>query len=176
MNQDIPAERLKLSAGDRVAYAVATGAGAGLIPFAPGTFGSLEGVALFLVFGYLYDRLGITWPTPLPLLGIVNILVFVLGVWAANRLCRIKSQNDPRQAVVDEISGQLISVWPLAATPSASGVVLAFILFRVFDILKPYPIRKLERLPGGLGVMADDVLAGGFAAALVWLGRHFGVV
>ena len=88
----------------------------------------------------------------------------------------MKADADPQQVVVDEISGQLISLWPLAASASVGGVLMAFVLFRFFDILKPYPIRRLERLPGGLGVMADDALAGGFAAVLVWLGRHFGLV
>ena len=101
------------------------------------------------------------------------LLVFAAGVWASKRTCEISHLEDPSQVVVDEISGQLIALTPLAFGSSIALVILAFILFRLFDIFKPYPIRKLEHLPNGFGVMLDDVLAGVFAALIVWLVSYF---
>jgi phosphatidylglycerophosphatase A len=152
---------------DRTAYALATGLGAGHMPVAPGTVGSLEGVGVFLAVFALHLAL----PASLLLLAVVNILVFAVGVWASTRTCEITGLKDPRIIVIDEVSGQLIALTPLLLWPSFSivAVVLGFLLFRLFDIFKPYPIRKLEHLHAGLGVMADDVLAGIYAAVLLWL-------
>lgn len=158
----------KAPAADRVAYLVATGLGAGLSRFAPGTIGALEGVAIYLATILL--RLGNV--EHLVLLVALDVLVFALGVWASERLCRMLGVKDPSRAVVDEISGQLIALTPLAFAHSWRGVVAGFALFRLFDIFKPFPIRKLERLRGGYGVMMDDVLAGVYAAAIVWLGMQ----
>jgi phosphatidylglycerophosphatase A len=154
---------------DHIAYALATGLGAGFVPIAPGTAGSIEGVVIFIAILALH--LGL--PALLLLLAIVNLAVFGVGVWAATRTCEITGLKDPRLVVIDEVSGQLIALTPLAWWPSLSiaAVVIGFLLFRVFDIFKPYPIRKLERLHTGLGVMADDVLAGIYAAVLLWLGH-----
>jgi len=137
------------------------------MPVAPGTVGSLEGVGAFLAVFALHLAL----PASLLLLAVVNILVFAVGVWASTRTCEITGLKDPRIVVIDEISGQLIALTPLLLWPSFSivAVVLGFLLFRLFDIFKPYPIRKLEHLHAGLGVMADDVLAGIYAAVLLWL-------
>ena len=152
---------------DRTAYALATGLGAGLVPIAPGTVGSLEGLAMFLAA--LAFHLA-----PLPslfILAILNAAVFIGGVWASSRTCEITGLKDPGIIVIDEVSGQLIALTPLALWPafSVAAVVIGFLLFRLFDIFKPYPIRQLEHLPAGLGVMADDVLAGIYAAVLLWL-------
>ena len=87
------------------------------------------------------------------------------GVPATHRV------KDSSRIVIDEVSGQLISVIPLALSPSATAIIAAFLLFRLFDIFKPYPIRKLEDLPRGFGVMADDALAGVYAGVLVLVGR-----
>jgi len=154
---------------DRLAYALATGAGAGFAPVAPGTFGALEGVALFLAISALATRpLALGTGARILLLTAINVAIFALGVWASNRACEITGLKDPSQVVFDEVSGQLIALTAVIAAPTILGVVAAFILFRLFDIFKPYPIRKLEHLPSGLGVMADDALAGVYAAALVW--------
>jgi phosphatidylglycerophosphatase A len=152
---------------DSTAYALATGLGAGFVPIAPGTVGSLEGVVIFLAVLALH--LGLS--ASLLLLAILNLVVFAVGVWASTRTCEITGRKDPRLVVIDEVSGQLIALTPLALWPSFSiaAVVIGFLLFRLFDIYKPYPIRKLERLHAGLGVMADDVLAGIYAAVLLWL-------
>lgn len=153
---------------DRIAYAFATGLGAGFAPIAPGTIGSVEGVVIFLAVLALHPGLSAS----LVLLAILNVAVFIGGVWASTRTCAITGLKDPGIIVIDEVSGQLIALTPLALWPlSIPAVVLGFLLFRLFDIFKPYPIRKLERLHAGLGVMADDVLAGIYAAVLLWLGH-----
>jgi len=158
-----------MSPSDRAAYVIATGFGAGFAPVAPGTVGALEGIGLFLAvralgFGELNLFVGLV---------ILNIALFLLGVATSSKTCGVIGVADPHQIVIDEISGQLISLTPLALLPSFSlaGLIIGFGLFRLFDIFKPYPIRKLERLPGGLGVMADDALAGIYAAVLLWCGQ-----
>lgn len=176
------------TAGDYLALAVAT-CGVGLLPLAPGTWGSAVGVGIFLLF----DRIcRILIPYPLPSeknlayldmgfemmrvvlwrtsgLLIVVIVVTVIGTWAATRAEKVLGKKDPGAVVVDEVAGQLIAFLfvPLHAGWWAIGA--AFILFRLFDIWKPYPIRRLESLGGGLGIMADDVLAGIYAAVLMAL-------
>jgi phosphatidylglycerophosphatase A len=154
---------------DRVAYLTATGFGAGFAPKAPGTFGALEGVAIFL----LTLALQLSAQQHFVLLVALNLLIFAAGVWASKRTCEISNLEDPSQVVVDEISGQLIALTPLAFASSTALVIVAFMLFRLFDIFKPYPIRKLEHLPNGFGVMLDDVLAGIFAAVIIWLVSYF---
>ena len=139
---------------DYVALAIATW-GVGYLAVAPGTWGSLVGVGLFLLLGSL----------PLQLVAIVAITW--AGIWAASRTERILRLKDPGKVVVDEVAGQMISLLPLAllaAGPSKSGVIISFILFRLFDIFKPYPARRFERLRGGLGIMADDLVAGVYGA------------
>lgn len=161
----------KQSAGplERTGYLLAAGLGAGFAPIAPGTVGSLEGVAIFLAIVAFHPGLS----TLLAVLAVVNGVLFAVGVWASNCACRITGLEDPRLAVIDEVSGQLITLTPLVfwAPLSIPAVVAGFLLFRLFDIFKPYPIRKLERLHGGLGVMADDTLAGVYAAAVLCLGH-----
>lgn len=165
------------TATDRIATALATGLGAGLAPKAPGTLGSLEGVALFLALSaVLRGPLQQTPVRAIVFLTAVNLVVFFVGVWSATRVCRITKLEDPQKVVADEVSGQLISLSPLAAAPTVTGVIVGFALFRILDIFKPYPINRMEQLHGGLGVMADDALAGVFAAALVWLGRYAGLL
>ena len=158
---------------DRFGYAIATGLGAGHAPVAPGTFGAAEGVVLFFVINAIVNqRLMLPPRWSLALFVIVNLALYALGVWASNRAIAATGLSDPSVAVIDEVSGQLIAMTPLIAQPSLAGVAVSFVLFRAFDIFKPYPIRKLERLPGGFGVMSDDALAGVYAAVLTWLAHH----
>jgi phosphatidylglycerophosphatase A len=173
MNQPALIKKENITAIDRLAYWIANGVGAGLAPIAPGTFGAAEGVAIFLITN---AKLGHSPMMHLALLVALNVLVFALGVWAANRTCEICGLKDPGVIVIDEVSGQLIAITPLALAPSPAGIIAAFLLFRFFDIFKPYPIRKLERLPGGLGVMADDALAGIYAAILMGAAVMFQVI
>lgn len=146
-------------------------------PFAPGTLGAIEGVALFLATSYLAKNLfGLTHSQLVILLVALNVVVFWIGVWASGCACKLTGLKDPQKVIVDEISGQLIALIPVVISPSAAGVIIAFALFRSFDIFKPYPIRKLETLPGGFGVMADDALAGVFAGGLVWVAILFHLI
>jgi len=158
---------------DVIAYWIAIGAGAGLTPLAPGTFGAIEGVVFFLAASSIAQRYALAKPVVLTCFTILNIAVFLFGVWASNRVCRRSGVKDPSHVVIDEVNGQMIALTPVIAAPSLSGIIVGFALFRAFDIFKPYPIRRLERLDAGLGVMADDALAGVFAATLVALGRIF---
>lgn len=167
------------SAGDYVALAVAT-CGVGLLPVAPGTWGSLVGVGLYLLAraasvsvlarsldrGWGAAQLEALW-TAAALLMLIGVTL--AGVWAASRAEKLLGRKDPGAVVIDEVAGQLVT---FAFVPFKSGawVVLAgFVLFRLFDIWKPYPVRRLEALESGLGIMADDVLAGFYAATLLAL-------
>lgn len=129
------------------AQALATGFGAGYSPVAPGTAGSVVGLLLFLPM------------TLLPPLGqlAVTAFVFVVGVAASAHVARLLSRKDPGIVVIDEVVGMWVSLLFLPFTPAVA--LLAFLLFRLLDMVKPYPARQFEALPGGLGIMADDVMA-----------------
>jgi len=137
---------------DRIAMLVATGLGAGYGPLVPGTWGSLPGVALAWI---VEPRLG-GWG-----LATLACVVALVGTWAADREARRLGQKDPGRIVVDEVAGQLVTLCFLPATPQV--LLAGFFLFRVFDIVKPWPARRLEALPGGSGIMADDLMAGLYA-------------
>ena len=144
----------------RVAATAATVLGLGRIPHAPGTACSLAAVI----------TLSGTRTTPL-LLWTVLVVVAVLGTWAAETCARAWKKRDPSAVVIDEFLGMGLA---LALSPGLGpqSAATAFILFRLFDILKPPPINHLERLPGGFGIMADDAGAGIAAAMVMWL-LHF---
>lgn len=154
---------------DLLAILIATGCGSGFASIVPATFGSLAAVAL--VYGLAAAR-----PESLQLILIVLSLALIpIGSWAATNAERIFDKKDAGQIVIDEVCGQLITFVPVAALLTAPGlrswaVMLAgFLLFRLFDIFKPYPLQWLERLRNGWGVMADDVGAGIYAAAVMSL-------
>ena len=172
MNQSASLPIKSLKPRDRVAYLLATGFGAGLAPTAPGTVGALEAVA---VFGLLVAA-GFSSLVLLLALLALDLISFFLGVWASSRTCDLTHCEDPGQIVIDEVNGQLIALTPLAVSPSWPGAVMAFLLFRLFDITKPYPINRLEQWHGGLGVMADDALAGIYAAVPVALFLYFQII
>jgi phosphatidylglycerophosphatase A len=161
----------KLRPIDKTAYLIATGCGVGFVPVAPGTFGAIEGLAIYLAITALSNFCRFAPRGQMALLSLATLLIFTVGVWASEQTCKMLALADPKQVIVDEISGQMIALTPLATAFSIKGAIAAFVLFRLFDIFKPYPIRKLEHLPSGLGVMADDALAGVFAAALIWSGQ-----
>lgn len=157
---------------DVVAFLLATAGGVGMMPFGPGTWGSLVGLAM--VFGLV--RLFPANPLALQnWLLIVSLVVTAIGIWAGNRAETIFSRKDAGQVVIDEVSGQLITFVFFAPYLERLGegwtwwLIPGFILFRAGDILKPYPVNSLENLPRGLGVMMDDVLAGIYAAAALSL-------
>jgi phosphatidylglycerophosphatase A len=177
----------------RLALAIATGLGLGYVPKAPGTFGSLAGI---LLTGLAIEASALStfpgtwgariWGSPaiarsnflLIQCGLV-ILISSLGVWAAHRVAEREQAHDPQIVVIDEVSGQLIAYLGLATTATFAlnwkYLLAGFILFRVFDIWKPFPARHAESFPGGLGIMADDWIAGLYAALALWLARQLGL-
>lgn len=133
-----------------VALALATSLGVGYVSIAPGTFGSLAGLLLW-------------WALPAgPVPQLVAIVVlFVAGSWSASVSERHFKSTDPAPVVVDEVMGMLITLW---MNPVGwMGATLGFLLFRLFDIIKPYPANRFEALHGGVGVMADDGMAAVYA-------------
>ena len=150
-----------------VAIWVATGFGSGYFPVAPGTAGSAVGLALVIAISRIQSK----FPWPGPSLAILAALLFAVGVWSAGKAEKAFGRVDPGEVVIDEIVGQIIT---FLATPKVSWIWLlaGFFLFRAFDIVKPFPARRAERLPGGWGIMLDDVIAGLYALiVLVVLGR-----
>jgi phosphatidylglycerophosphatase A len=142
------------------AYWIAVWFGAGLLPVAPGTWGSLVGAimgwGLLTYFSLTGLVVGIIWVT-------------IMGAWAANEHQKLTNSHDAGEIVIDEVAGQWIAMIPLsfmALTANfALDIAVTFILFRLFDIIKPWPIRVLDKhLTTGWGVMLDDVAAGLFAA------------
>jgi phosphatidylglycerophosphatase A len=146
---------------------IATCGGVGYFPVAPGTAGSAVGVGLVAALGAL--------PLPTPWLRVLLILaalsIFLVGVWAATGAERFFGKTDPGQVVIDEVAGQVLT---LIALPAASWKWLlgAFLLFRVFDIIKPFPARRAERLHGGWGIMTDDAVAGAYSAVTLLVLRQ----
>ena len=143
---------------DYLALAIAT-CGVGYLPLAPGTFGSLVGVGIF----WLLVRVN-------PLVIVVAILaVTFAGIWAGSRIEQLSGRKDPGKVVVDEVAGQMIALFPLTlfARWSTFAVIVSFILFRFFDIVKPYPANRLQDLDGGMGIMFDDLVAGVYGAVVV---------
>jgi phosphatidylglycerophosphatase A len=173
----IPKPRAARSAKDYLALTIAT-CGVGYLPLAPGTFGSLIGIGIYLlIHSYSLQFVNRFFAAdsfarfqPLPIIIAVELLVIVsitlLGTWAATRTERLSGRKDPGKVVIDEVAGQLIALLPLVpgTDPGWLSVIIAFVLFRIFDIVKPYPARRLEGLESGLGIMADDIVAGAYAA------------
>jgi phosphatidylglycerophosphatase A len=175
------------------------------MPVAPGTWGSVAGAVIWILSVFYFPlALGgtlFTWIPAFPL----TILFYALaigaaGVWASDRAAKFAGAKDPQFVVIDEVSGQYLALLLGIALPTFNRVVgshwlwlsssnnyvsavnvslkyvlLGFILFRVFDIWKPFPARQAESLPGGWGIMADDWVAGIYAAIGLWLARAAGL-
>ena len=146
----------------RLAVFIATVGYCGYFPFAPGTVGSAAGLLFYALI----------WWTKSPIVEIAMIaVVFAAGVWAGTTAERYFGGVDPGPIVIDEVVGMLIT---LAFIPVGwSGALAGFVLFRVFDVIKPFPAGRLEALHGGLGVMADDAMAAVYAnltlRLMMWL-------
>lgn len=171
---DAPSRSIR-SGKDYLALAIAT-CGVGYLPLAPGTWGSLLAVGAYFLAHIAFLNPHIDTPAAVTSYVFVTgelviiLVVTVCGIWAAGRTERVLKIKDPGKVVVDEVAGQSIAL--LAVPLSTEGhwpvwMLVAFILFRFFDIIKPYPARKFESLHGGLGIMADDVVAGVYAAIVV---------
>lgn len=141
--------------------AFVTGLGAGYLPLAPGTWGSLEGVGIALLVHWLYPE-----DTRL-VLGLVLVVLTVLGVLGAGWFSRLQNDRDPSPVVIDEIAGQLLCLMFVPVSPLP--LLLGFFLFRLFDIVKPFPAGRSEGLRGGVGIVLDDLIAGLYAGLLAWL-------
>ena len=126
----------------------------GKLPFAPGSWGSLGAVLLWLLL-----------PLSFSVHLAVIVSLFVLGIYSSNKMAKYMEDNDPSEVVIDEVVGMGISLFMLPH--SFELYLLAFILFRIFDIFKPLFIYRIQNLPGGWGIMLDDVLAGIFTFAIV---------
>jgi len=138
---------------------LATWGGIGLLPGTPGTFASLSALPL----AWLLTAAGGIW-----LLLAAAVAVFVVGLWAAERYMAAVGIHDPTAVVIDEIAGQWLTLCVAALEPLA--YVAGFVLFRVFDVLKPWPVSWLDRrVGGGFGVMIDDVGAALYAGGALWL-------
>lgn len=177
----IPVEKRKPSGVvDYIALALTT-FGVGYGPIAPGTWGSAVGVALYLAVRWfetsapesgsgaglasmLFALFYLFANSSHFVLNTILLPAFcLLGIWAAGRSIPLLGNEDPSEAVVDEVMGQLVTFCFVPFGISWPFVLLGFLLFRAFDIWKPYPVRDLEILPGGLGVCADDLVAGVYA-------------
>jgi phosphatidylglycerophosphatase A len=145
----------------RLAVLIATVGGLGYAPVAPGTFGSAAGILI-----YWFTR---HWPTSWQL-GLIVVITSV-GVWAATRAEQHFGKEDPGAVVIDEVAGQLVT---LAFTGAGlAAMVVGFFVFRILDIIKPFPADRFERLHGGTGIMADDVMAGIYGCILLHLAIRF---
>jgi len=141
---------------------IATGCYSGYLPKAPGTWGSLVGLLLFFLLHTLSLEIYLA----------VIAGIFVIGTFASGEAEKIMDHKDPGLVVIDEIVGMLITMIAIPATPIAMG--LGFILFRIFDIWKPFPIRFIDqRFHGGLGIMLDDIVAGIFSLIILHLFIRF---
>ena len=149
----------------RIAFLLATWFGCGLIPVAPGTFGALGAlaVAIFVEHHHHWGPLG--W-------GIFALAMTPIGIWAADRYAASLGKKDPGPVVVDEVLGQWLTLAGAQRLDTWQVWLAAFVLFRFFDIVKPFPVRRLEAIPGGAGIVIDDLGAGVYGAfALFALGR-----
>ena len=136
---------------------IATVGGVGWFPVAPGTAGSAVGVAI-----YLLTR---AWSAPAQVAVLSGITL--VGLWAASVAEVELKKEDPGPVVIDEVAGQLLTL--LLTGVGWKGAIVGFFIFRVLDIIKPFPARRLERLHGGLGIMADDLMAGLYGLGLMML-------
>jgi phosphatidylglycerophosphatase A len=143
---------------------IATSGGVGFFPIWPGTVGAAVGLVAVAALQRLpLSRAGISI-----VVGLTAAGLFALGVWAASGAERFFGHNDPSPVVVDEVVGQMVT---FLARPDASWKLLlaGFAFFRLFDVIKPFPAGRAEHLPAGWGIMTDDVVAGIYSLAVLWL-------
>ena len=144
----------------RVAVLLATAGGAGYAPVAPGTVGSAIGAIAYLLTRH--------WPASWQI-GLAAT-VTIAGIWAAGVAAQHFGRHDPGQVVIDEVSGQWVTLLLTGAGPL--GVVVGFFLFRLLDVTKPWPARRMETLPSGLGIMADDLMVALYGNVLLQIGAR----
>jgi phosphatidylglycerophosphatase A len=140
----------------RIGWIVATWFGCGLVPKAPGTMGTLGAIPLYLLVAQGGRAC----------VAIAALVVTALGVWSASVVSRDQQEKDPQIVVVDEVAGMLTTMVPMAGL-SWPALGVGFVLFRLLDITKPWPIRWFEKLPSGWGIVMDDVVAGVIGACIM---------
>ena len=136
---------------EKLAFIFSSAMGAGFFPVAQGTVGTLAGIPLVIASAYLNPLAD----------GVLIFLFIILAVWSSDVSCNLLAREDPAEVVIDEVAGILMTFFLLPF--SWLHLCFGFVLFRLFDILKPYPVRHLEKLKGGLGIVADDLMAGVYA-------------
>lgn len=175
----------KATLGMRATLLLATGFGLGYLPIAPATWGSIGSLGVYALIRWWWFRSGISYTSRLSehmpasflfltIHSLLVILISLVGVWAAQKAARQFEDPDPRRVVIDEISGQqiaLLSLTPLDWKHAFAG----FLLFRAFDIWKPFPARQAEAWPGGWGIMADDWFAALYVVLVLALARLWGL-
>ena len=191
LDTEIPTASTSRRPKPHISILLATWFGLGYLPKAPGTWGSAAGTALALLmagvsfrhfgkFSGWYQQRNF-WTTGLLASYFevfVAVVIAVVGVLVSDRAARYAQAKDPQWVVIDEVSGQLITYYLffLVLPLNWKSWLLGFILFRLFDIWKPFPARQLERLSGGWGIMADDWMAGIYAAIVLRVALHFRVI
>jgi phosphatidylglycerophosphatase A len=157
--------------GDAPAWAslIATFFGAGRLKPGPGTWGSLATLALWAILAHFLPG---SWLIPANIF--LALLAVAVGIPAATRVARASGLKDPQFVVIDETAGQLITL--IGAPLAWKSFLAGFILFRAFDIVKPPPVRQLERLPEGTGIVVDDVAAGLYGLLVMHLLLHIGLL
>ncbi len=141
---------------------IATAGGAGYFPIAPGTAGSVVGVAAVVGLG----RLPLPHAAAIVVLAAASLALFGVGVWAAGESEKFFGRTDPGEVVIDEVVGQMLT-FLVIPHPTWKWLAGGFLLFRVFDIVKPFPARQAERIPRGWGIMLDDVIAGAYGLVVL---------
>ena len=148
-----------------LARVIATWFGLGYVPKAPGTAGSLAAIALAWL---LHRYTGLQWGS----FAYLAMLLLPAAIWSADVTARSSGLQDPQIVVVDEVVGQWLTLTG-AVTLNWKSWLAAFVLFRLFDMWKPFPVRRLERLPGGAGIVADDAMAGVYGALVLFAAGWF---
>jgi len=154
----------------RLAILLSTAFGIGYAPGAPGTVASAAALPLGYVVLVYFGTAS---------LAIVAVALSVIGIWASGAHANAIGRTDPGTSVIDEVVGQLLAMLPIIpvmGTGDIAPIAASFCLFRFFDIVKPWPISRLERFHGGIGIMADDIAAGLVSAAILVAFREFGVL
>ena len=153
-----------MAASEKIIKLLATGFGSGLSPFAPGTMGTLVGIPVCLFC------LPLTWSVRF----VFVIVLSALAIFISGRAETIYSNKDDQRIVIDEIAGFQVAMLPVAIT--GLNICAAFVLFRIVDIWKPFPVNRLQDLPGGWGVVIDDVAAGIYAGVIILSLNYAGVI
>jgi phosphatidylglycerophosphatase A len=134
---------------------IATVGPVGYAPVAPGTAGSAAGIGIYFLM----------WQRPFLEQAVITILITLLGIIVSTEASRFYGKSDPSHVVIDEVAGQLVTLqW---TGVGLLGATVGFVVFRILDIVKPWPANRLEALPGGAGIMADDLMAGAYGCAIL---------